>query len=583
MANREISIILRARNAMAAGLSSAGAALKSFGSGVLKVGKWLAVGFLAGAAALAGFTAKAISAYSVQEKAARDAKAAVDIQGQSGKKILPLLAQIASAIQDETGAADESTLAGMAKMRMLGVQTKKLGEAARAVIALKSVGLEEEAAQKAVAMAMQGSYDMLNRYLPALRLTTDATEKARIVNKFFADGYKQQKDVLNTVAGQWAALKGRIGDVWEELGGAIAQNEGLMRVLRRAGEAVKDFGKRINVWVNSERFKAVATSIEGIVAAIAGGGEDRSKALGIVGEVLQASLARGVEVAVDMLKTAAPVIGKLLGAAARMAWESLTGPSGSDNALARSQLGAEGKSTASNWVTLVKARAKEIQQARMMKEYGLDKIETVEGETKAQNRLRIALIAAGKLGQEFAAKEKVRSDAAAKSEADQAAQSQEYAEQKIKEITNETDVVVKATDTQKKAKLKALKEELSEINRKKALWEGLAKTRVEAYLEQQKAAKKESRSREKDDAKALRLQGAVDRGARLGGAQKRWLDAYNKINNAKGIAAQLKDAGKTVEGQIQMAEETLRVQEAIKSSLENIERQNEKLLTYSGG
>jgi len=264
--SKEISIIIRAKNAMAAGLSSAGKALQSFGSGVLKVGKWLTVGFLAGATALAGFAAKAVSAYAEQERAHRALAAALVAQGQSATKLLPLLVSIAEAIQDETGADAEATVAGMAKMRMLGVQTSKLGEAARAVIALKSVGLDEAAAQKAVAMAMQGNYDMLKRYVPALREATSEAEKARIVNDLFAKGYEQQKGLLNTVSGQWGLLKERLGDVWEEIGRGISQNEGLMRVLRRAGDAVKAFGQRIRDWVDSEQFKAIATSVEGIKA-----------------------------------------------------------------------------------------------------------------------------------------------------------------------------------------------------------------------------------------------------------------------------------------------------------------------------
>ena len=38
-------------------------------------------------------------------------------------ELLPSLKRIASAIQDETGADDDAVVAGMAKMRMLGVQS----------------------------------------------------------------------------------------------------------------------------------------------------------------------------------------------------------------------------------------------------------------------------------------------------------------------------------------------------------------------------------------------------------------------------------------------------------------------------
>jgi len=60
MATKEISIILRAKNAMAAGLSKAGAALKSFGASAVNLGKQMAIGFLAAGTAVAGMAAKAL-------------------------------------------------------------------------------------------------------------------------------------------------------------------------------------------------------------------------------------------------------------------------------------------------------------------------------------------------------------------------------------------------------------------------------------------------------------------------------------------------------------------------------------------
>lgn len=251
MANREISIILRAKNAMAAGLSRAKASVQAFGRSALNIGTFFAKAFLGAGAAVAGFAAKAISAYSESEKAERSLVAAINAHGEAGDVLLPSLKKIAAAIQDETGAADESTLAGMAKLRMLGVQTSQMEEAAKAVIALKSVGLEEAAAQKAVAMALQGNYDMLNRYVPALRAATSDTKKAQIVNELFARGYEQQKELLNTVAGRWGALKGRVGDLWEEFGRGISESGEITGALAKIDEAVKAFTERLSMWIDS--------------------------------------------------------------------------------------------------------------------------------------------------------------------------------------------------------------------------------------------------------------------------------------------------------------------------------------------
>jgi hypothetical protein len=250
MAEKKLTLVIAAKDATRKSLQSVGHALAGIGKSVLNVGKMI-VGAMTGAAVAVGaFAGKALVAWAAQEKAERALSGALKAHGEAATELMPKLQAVASAIQDETGAADESTLAGMARMKMLGVQTSKLGEAAKAVIALKAVGMEEAAAQKAVAMAMQGNYELLQRYVPALRKTTDETEKARIVNELFAAGYEQQKGLLNTTGGAWAALKGRIGDTWEEVGKAISQNGALVSALTKAGNKVKELTNDFANWVS---------------------------------------------------------------------------------------------------------------------------------------------------------------------------------------------------------------------------------------------------------------------------------------------------------------------------------------------
>lgn len=59
MAKREISIVLKAKNNLQAGLAKAGSQLKSFGENVVNIGKKLALAFAGGTAALAATMAKA--------------------------------------------------------------------------------------------------------------------------------------------------------------------------------------------------------------------------------------------------------------------------------------------------------------------------------------------------------------------------------------------------------------------------------------------------------------------------------------------------------------------------------------------
>jgi len=251
MAKREISIVLKAKNELAVGLAKAKSALSDFGDSALRIGKLFAGAFLAAGTAIAGFATKALSAYSQQETATRSLEGALRAYGDEVDVNSKRVQNMASAIQDETGVADENLIARAARLRMLGVEVSEMDAALRATVALAAVGMEEEAAIKAVAQAREGNYTSLAKYIPAIRSATTEEEKALILQDFLVKGYDQQKDVLDTLGGQWNALKGRVGDAFEEFGRAIAQNDTIKAALESAGEAVKQFGIRVAEWVNS--------------------------------------------------------------------------------------------------------------------------------------------------------------------------------------------------------------------------------------------------------------------------------------------------------------------------------------------
>jgi hypothetical protein len=274
-----------------------------------------------------------------------------------------------------------------------------------------------------------------------------------------------------------------------------------------------------------------------------------------------------------------------------MAWDMLTGPSRSDKSVATDQLYGEGKiqNAASNAEArkLIEVRAKEIQQARLIKEYGLEAIKLTDKKTVAQLRLNKALEAAGKLGAEWAAKEKERSDIAAKNAADEAAKSSAQAEDKIKDIAKETAVVVGETAKQaaarEKAELQSHKDFLDRIKKQKAAVEDLAKSRVQTVLDAAKAAKDEEKSQAKDDAKAKRLDDNVKRKARLGKKQQDWLDAYHRIAGAKETYNEMGKKEVATEYEIAKQEDAAKakVQENMLASLKNIEETLGDNLAYS--
>jgi len=260
MADRKINILLGIKSKMDEGLTSAKSSLASFGSSAVAVGKSIATGMVAAAAAVVAFSTKALTAYAEQEKSVSALKSSFRAYGDEVEVNTSRITQLASAIQAETGVSDDALVARAAKLKMLGVENDALGDALKATIALSQYGLEEEAAIRAVANAREGNYTALQKAIPALRSAATETEKQIILNDFLARGYDAQKATLGTLAGQWGLLKENVGDAWEEMGAAIAQNDTISGALEWLNEKVVQFGQSIKDWVSSggvENFKAV--------------------------------------------------------------------------------------------------------------------------------------------------------------------------------------------------------------------------------------------------------------------------------------------------------------------------------------
>jgi hypothetical protein len=562
MADREISIVLRAKNAMAAGLSKAGKSLRAFGQSALRIGGFFAKSFLAAGTAVAGFAAKAIAAYSAQESAERAMAGALNAQGEAGDALLPSLKRIASAIQDETGADDDAVLAGMAKMRMLGVQTSKLGEAAKATIALKSIGLEEAAAQKAVAMAMQGSYEMLNRYVPALRTATSEEEKAAIVNELFRKGYEQQADQLDTVAGQWSLLKGRVGDVWEELGAAIAQNDQLMGSLKAAGEAVKRFGENVALWVEGGGMVRLVAGVKLFYVDV----KKQFELIGNSARVTWAAVSDGVDSAVTYSKNLFGAFGDYVVARFRYmvdyaaaAWEKIKSP----------------------FSTFTPPSTAAYEQALdKIKDAALGKDALVTKRTEAALAARYAIqsehaAAVEKIAAEQAAAQIAHEDRVAKAKAAAAKAEAQAAGQT-------TRTVKKESISRAKAAIANLKSELAAIQKNKAAVEALAVQRVNDIIAQRREQKGLERELGKEAARAKELTNREGRRVRLSGKDREWLKAFRDIESAKKQAKDLAGAEQSVEWQISAAEQALSVAEETRDGIEELNKKMDDVLSYPG-
>ncbi|MDI9546090.1 MAG: hypothetical protein QM346_00680, partial [Chloroflexota bacterium] len=552
MAKKELTLVIRARNAVGAGLRGAWGAVSGFGSrvagifgGVFKNLMNIYAGFkmLAGAARLAG---QFMGKYAEQEKAERALAASLAAAGDNATELVPKIKAVASAIQDETGAGDEATLAMMARLRLLGVTADKLGDAARATIALKSAGLAETAAQKAVAMAMQGSYDMLNRYVPALRTAKDETEKARIVNELFAKGYEQQKAVLNTTSGAWAALKGRIGDAWEEIGKAIERSFGIRDALNKAGDAVKRFGERVSEWIDSEKFVALQTTIQGILAAMksAEGRADIGKASW---DYLKSIFSYGF----GMLKAGGDYIGAQIAAGIRSGLPAMLG--GSKKAAEKiKEAAAEAWKYEADWQKQVLRRASGDWVYAMQQHAPppppppppVDQPVAVVADDEAVDDAQEA--ADARIAAEKEANDKLIEERERLLE--------EYAQA-------EKDALAKQWEAQKDAAEKEL-----------ALAEELAGKKIAAFIqenkEKAKAEKQAARDAEKEAKRAAILEDRVRKGGRLSKRQQEWLDAFRAIQGAQAQLQPLRDQIKVAEDNLAQLQQTNRTLAEIQKGLD---------------
>ena len=323
----EVSFTVRAKDAAIAVLGRVTRHVRAFGKTVgnvsrnmMRFGRVAARAILAlGAAAVTGATL-AINAYRKQESAEISLANALRAHGEAVDKLMPKLKRVASAIQDQTGKGDEAVLSLMAQIKNLGITGDALEDATKGAMGLsKALGLNMTSAARYAALALQGEYTVLQRYIPALRAAKTEGEKAAIVNDMMAKGYQQLQADLGTTAGRWGELKGRIGDTLEKIGEAIIKGANLTGVMAGWSEAIKKFQ-------NSEAFAAITAKLQGMVSdavtlveIISEGGKGRTEAISAVADVLKAAFFVGAEKVVLVLKKAAPLIGDLIGKAAYLA------------------------------------------------------------------------------------------------------------------------------------------------------------------------------------------------------------------------------------------------------------------------
>ncbi len=257
MPKAEVSIVVKAYDAATRVLKVISGAV----SGIAKVVKWGAIGAITGAsAAVAGLTYWMIKEANAQTAAEASLRGVLMGFGQLGKQLDATMGKyraLSEAIMKETGIGDDQTLSMIAQLQQLGVLETQMEAATRAVYGLSAVGLEGDAAIRAVSNAMQGNFQMLTRYVPAIRNATTEQEKQAAVSKLAAIGYGVVGQKLTTVAGAYGALKGQAGELLEAIGMTIFKSGGLAGALLSIRDRVAAIGE-------SEGFKKLLARIKEI-------------------------------------------------------------------------------------------------------------------------------------------------------------------------------------------------------------------------------------------------------------------------------------------------------------------------------
>jgi len=218
---------------------------------IVRYAKW-------GALAVAGALTLMTRAAMKQEDAQFLLASALKISGEWTQKLEDRFLSFAASIQQATIYGDEEVLALMQLQKSLGVTADKLELAAKQAIGLATAtGRDINSMSMYIALAQQGEFTMLRRYIPALRSTTDETEQLRIITEFAAAGFKLAEERAKTASGGLKQMWNALGDVAEVIGGALLP-------------AIKDTGKAIKEWAerNQERVEKWSNVIVGYIGNV---------------------------------------------------------------------------------------------------------------------------------------------------------------------------------------------------------------------------------------------------------------------------------------------------------------------------
>ena len=166
-----------------------------------------------------------VSASNQQEMAETRLTASLQQRGMAAEGYINQLKSLASEVQGVTTIGDEASLELMNTAIQMGIGFDDMQESLTGAIGLtkafSGAGLTMETAIKGIALAQEGEYSQLQRYIPALRSAQTETEKMTILKEAMANGFELAKAEAESGAGALEQYQNAVGDLYELLGSLI--------------------------------------------------------------------------------------------------------------------------------------------------------------------------------------------------------------------------------------------------------------------------------------------------------------------------------------------------------------------------
>jgi hypothetical protein len=308
-------------------LKKLGSVTKKVSAGMRKLGAGIGNSMRAAAVSIGIAVAAGtvlVKLYTKQQDAEGRLVDALKLTGDATDANIDKFKKFASSIQKATVHGDEAVLELVVLAKAMGITTDKAEDATKAAIGLAArYKIDVSSAMKLVAKASAGQTGELARYGIVLGSTLSPQEKFNALLMMGKASFSFAEKEAGRLAGRFAQFKNSLGDVGEKFGLLVVKSLNLEKRFLSIRDALDAFIDRMDRDNSIERWAKQAEEKLSVVASIMkdifGGSKKRSKAFEDIGTGLKFLFMDAATAAGKVLVAIAPIIGDMIGEAARNA------------------------------------------------------------------------------------------------------------------------------------------------------------------------------------------------------------------------------------------------------------------------